>query len=56
MNDYFADIATDLHYSRDALDQSLCSFGDSDLASFVPFSHYHCITVYVCFCFVNVCD
>jgi len=37
LNAYFADIATDAHYSRDTVDQCLRSFSNRDLSSFVPF-------------------
>jgi len=38
LNAYFADIATDAHYSRDTVDECLRSFGNKDLSSFDPFS------------------
>ena len=45
LNAYFADISTDPYYCRDALDDNLRSFGNSDLSAFVPFSADFFITV-----------
>jgi len=39
MNAYFAEVATDPHYSQNELENLYCSFSrDSDSASFSPFS------------------
>jgi len=46
LNAYFADIFTDPHYCRDALDDNLRSFGNGDLSAFVPFSVDFFITVF----------
>ena len=45
LNAYVADISTDPYYCRDALDDNLRSFGNSDLSAFVPFSSDFFITV-----------
>jgi len=34
----FANIATDPNYSRNEIEDYLCSIGDSDSSSFIPFS------------------
>ena len=46
LNAYFAQVATDPHYSQNELENLCCSFSrDSDSASFSPFSDELFITV-----------
>jgi len=46
LNAYFAQVATDPHYSQNELENLCCSFSrDSDFASFSPFSDELFITV-----------